>query len=1611
MKKYLLLLTVAFGLMLAVNADAADTKTELKVLKKSELFEPPNPPFNGDGSSYPMPFTPVPTNSKYRPAISTGYYFADSDELIDQPWHPTPEVVDLSFEENNWRRIIRGPMLWKSSDAKQNVGPDGRPVEGYRFFHQPWQSLDPNDPNYSNGVYDSTNAAFAGPIPIGFNFVFGGLSYDSFYVSTNGVIALTNPRYLYNTNGDRVVSGGGDCYNTQSMDWYIQPSRSGDGLADTQVDDFGFRATAALMRTEGFRFNQLPNANPVEARYSAVIAPFWGKGYLSQWDKEMEEPRDWGQVHFYKNTAGNKLIIFYKNYTLVGSGFTTLWPYKVTSNTFAPNMFPKEDGYIGCDAQIVLDRTDSSVTFNYGQFRGRKTSGLYTNKSKDVFRWNTISGVYTRSRTTDYNSKTQTGVAESESTFPWGPDYPMWTTHWDKYETKESPFPNDHQAVKFKQWKNTLRYIDIQWRVRPRVKIDGEYSEEFSEEVKTEDAVNYELLAGHPQIGQIQPVVLVQNLTNDIQGKDGVNYQPQDFEFKVRMVIQNIALQKNIYNKAVKVDSVALATRRGEAPLSKVILSTVTKSGNNFIADNYDLYMDGGGADIDPENPPNQMYLKDDVNGQAVDGVPPYGFVQVYFPPFEPNEFFINNIGRMRATLTAEPRNPATNSSYKDMWPYDDQTSIDFFVMRRFEVDEEYSDDVTEWHQIPGVGSIPSVLKWVSIGAEVVSGEQVSRHALPPRGRVECANNLVFPGVSISSPTIKMNRPGVPMGAWGSDVIRSFPIDMTGKFGATLSLSVQRTTNPDGTDWTRGWSDGGWIGCEGRIVKDNWYSPLGGANAPDELRVEFALPSPDGVQGIANIDLYGVAATPDIQAKVDGSKRWRYHTRRLGAKAETGMSALALFGAGGYLVGFLESDRDSAMSMPSYSKRERHGLRENFYDDGIDYEYQRFIIGIPDTIINAPAEGAKNFRFRIQTMCKNHQQPMKVADDADDFYIDNVRILIDDEEKVDLELTSVSVRWPYTVTPASQAIEIPVTVKLTNNTTNDAGSFWVKLRIFDAAMVKDSIPYDLDPAYCRIRPVHMLRAGESFELDMPNWNARETRPGKYRMVASVFQVGGDIEPKNDTTYSDFETVFGSVFAYEPVADKENITNGTSNVDQYVGLIGRGLNLYGFAMGGTAGGGYDGNNWAAGRESGSGSGQIAMKFRLEQADTVYGFQAFYTVLNMAPDEITVGLYQGSEEESTPRDLIAGTEVYTIRGWSDIEQKHQLWDRYVTYLLPEPAVLKEGVYWVAIAQLGETGLELGASSSFAGMRIQNYYRHDLNPNDVRMNGSASMHMMIEKRFRKLDKNQNLVNDNVFAFENTKGSGRWEPFMPTSDNPGYGHNGWTGMLADGTVLFARGTWLPLLRPYLGDRLYAEDLKEVPCEDWIPVELTRFEGTSRGAGIDLIWETKSEVDNKGFYVEKRNSGTDEWSNIQFVNGNGTTNATSNYNYTDNEVVLNETYQYRLRQVDANGVAGCDDYSDVVSVTFENEGQNALVSNMPNPFTNSTLINYTLKATDNVSLEILDIYGNVVKNVNSAFNHGTNTYVWDARDNSGAKVSSGTYIYRLTVANDVMTRKMTLIK
>ena len=96
---------------------------------------------------------------------------------------------------------------------------------------------------------------------------------------------------------------------------------------------------------------------------------------------------------------------------------------------------------------------------------------------------------------------------------------------------------------------------------------------------------------------------------------------------------------------------------------------------------------------------------------------------------------------------------------------------------------------------------------------------------------------------------------------------------------------------------------------------------------------------------------------------------------------------------------------------------------------------------------------------------------------------------------------------------------------------------------------------------------------------------------------------------------------------------------------------------------------------------------------------------------------------------------------------------------------------------------------------------------------------------------------------------------------------------------------------------------------------------------------------------------------------------------------------------------------------------QAVLAQNVPNPFNPTTRIDYGVpqqagKARSDVALDIYDAQGRHIRRLL----HGTNppgrySAVWDGRNDRGLQVPSGVYFYRLHVEDQVVTRKMLLLK
>ena len=194
---------------------------------------------------------------------------------------------------------------------------------------------------------------------------------------------------------------------------------------------------------------------------------------------------------------------------------------------------------------------------------------------------------------------------------------------------------------------------------------------------------------------------------------------------------------------------------------------------------------------------------------------------------------------------------------------------------------------------------------------------------------------------------------------------------------------------------------------------------------------------------------------------------------------------------------------------------------------------------------------------------------------------------------------------------------------------------------------------------------------------------------------------------------------------------------------------------------------------------------------------------------------------------------------------------------------------------------------------------------------------------------------------------------------------------------------------------------------EDFIPVELTAFFALSTENGVMLKWTTATETNNSGFMIE-RSSNKVDFSEIAFIDGQGTTTNVTDYEYTD---VISKPgkYSYRLKQIDFDGTTT---YSIVVESEVEGPKVFVLSQNYPNPFNPSTIINFSLPVDSYVSIELFNTLGEKVDELtNRDYSIGSHEINFDA-----SKLSNGVYYYTITASgfdgnSFTATKKMVLMK
>ena len=191
------------------------------------------------------------------------------------------------------------------------------------------------------------------------------------------------------------------------------------------------------------------------------------------------------------------------------------------------------------------------------------------------------------------------------------------------------------------------------------------------------------------------------------------------------------------------------------------------------------------------------------------------------------------------------------------------------------------------------------------------------------------------------------------------------------------------------------------------------------------------------------------------------------------------------------------------------------------------------------------------------------------------------------------------------------------------------------------------------------------------------------------------------------------------------------------------------------------------------------------------------------------------------------------------------------------------------------------------------------------------------------------------------------------------------------------------------------------------IPVELTNFSANADEGKVYLSWETSSETNNYGFFIERKHiavgTNANEWIEVGFEEGNGTTTERKNYSFVD-QLVNDGTYHYRLKQTDFDGSFK---YSNEVEISLFSVKDFELSQNYPNPFNPTTTISFQLPQESYISLKVFDAIGTEVETIaQGKFPAGVHEVIFNAEN-----LSSGLYLYQIVSGANKLTRKMMVVK
>lgn len=182
-----------------------------------------------------------------------------------------------------------------------------------------------------------------------------------------------------------------------------------------------------------------------------------------------------------------------------------------------------------------------------------------------------------------------------------------------------------------------------------------------------------------------------------------------------------------------------------------------------------------------------------------------------------------------------------------------------------------------------------------------------------------------------------------------------------------------------------------------------------------------------------------------------------------------------------------------------------------------------------------------------------------------------------------------------------------------------------------------------------------------------------------------------------------------------------------------------------------------------------------------------------------------------------------------------------------------------------------------------------------------------------------------------------------------------------------------------------YAQTNIESPSSS-LPVSIVSFAGQRQGTATVLKWNVAQEQNVDRYEIEKSIDGS-HWTRAGEVLSLGNTAAQRSYAFTDNAAAGAKQF-YRLRSVDKNGAFK---FSNVVIINGVKAAQLSLSGLFPNPAKANLSLLVESPVKEQVTIELVDPMGRIVKSQTQNLETGTNTLAV-----SVSSLSAGAYVVRV---------------